>query len=148
MASRLDRTQRAIPFVLSVIALGLALALLVREAASRTLPARADNLLGALSLALIAIAYLTYQMNMRPGLKELFKAALLSIAFLFWAANQLWSDKSFAMPLNNIAVGLFVLDVFLVIVGWPASSTDGSFAESCTSCSPCSCTCHHSQRLE
>jgi hypothetical protein len=30
---------------------------------------------------------------------------------------------------NDIAVALFVLDVFFVIAGWPSSSPDESFAE-------------------
>jgi hypothetical protein len=30
---------------------------------------------------------------------------------------------------NDIAIGLFVLDVFLVMIGWPATSPDESFAE-------------------
>ena len=38
-------------------------------------------------------------------------------------------DSPRAMLLNDIAIGLFVLDVFLVMIGWPATSTDESFAE-------------------
>jgi hypothetical protein len=48
-----------------------------------------------------------------------------------WAANQLWPSLHQATLFNDIAIALFVLDVFLVIIGWPAASPDGSFAESC-----------------
>jgi hypothetical protein len=30
---------------------------------------------------------------------------------------------------NDIAIALFVLDVFLVMIGWPETSGDESFAE-------------------
>ena len=60
---------------------------------------------------------------------EVVKAALLAIAFLFWAANQLWPDIPQATFFNDIAIALFVLDVFLVMIGWPGSSPDESFGE-------------------
>jgi hypothetical protein len=30
---------------------------------------------------------------------------------------------------NDIAIALFVLDVFLIIIGWPGSAPDESFGE-------------------
>jgi hypothetical protein len=54
---------------------------------------------------------------------------MLAAAFLCWAANQLWPDRREATLLNDIAIALFVLDVFLVMAGWPAASPDESFAE-------------------
>ena len=78
---------------------------------------------------MIAIAYLVYQSVHRPSGKEWLKAILLAVAFLFWAANQCWRDPRQAMVFNDIAIALFVLDVFLVMIGWPAASPDGSFGE-------------------
>jgi hypothetical protein len=78
---------------------------------------------------MIAVAYLVYQAMHRPGRMEMLKAALLAAAFLLWAANQMWPELRAATLFNDGAIALFVLDVFLVIVGWPASSPDGSFAE-------------------
>jgi hypothetical protein len=95
-------------------------------------PPRAHDVLGAFPLAMIAIAYLVYQAAHRPARKELFKAILLAIAFLFWSANQLWPSLPQATLCNDIAIALFVLDVFLVMIGWPATSPDESFAEACT----------------
>lgn len=57
------------------------------------------------------------------------KAGLLAVAFLLWAANQFWPNLSAATLLNDGAIGLFVLDMFLVIVGWPSTSPDESFGE-------------------
>jgi hypothetical protein len=99
------------------------------DLAPRLFPPRAHDLLGAFPLALIAIAYLVYQIEHRPPFLELVKAVLLAVAFLFWAANQFWPDSRQAMLFNDIAIGLFVLDVFLVMIGWPTSSPDESFAE-------------------
>jgi hypothetical protein len=31
---------------------------------------------------------------------------------------------------NDIAIALFVFDVFLVLIGWPSALPDSSFAES------------------
>ncbi len=89
----------------------------------------AHNLLGAFPLAMIALAYLWYQSVHRPSREEWLKAVLLAIAFLFWAANQLWPNLPQAILFNDIAIALFVLDIFLVMVGWPATSPDESFAE-------------------
>jgi hypothetical protein len=129
MYTRLDRAHRAVPVVLGVLTLLGVVVLLAWDLAPRLFPPRAHDLLGAFPLALIAIAYLVYQIEHRPAFLELVKAALLAVAFLFWAANQFWPDSRQAMLFNDIAIGLFVLDVFLVMIGWPASSPDESFAE-------------------
>lgn len=115
--------------LLGALTLASVAVLLVWDAMPRLFPANAHNLLGALPLALIAVAYLVYQTIRRPGPAELFKAALLATAFLFWAANQYWPDSPRSTLYNDVAIALFVLDVFFVLVGWPASSPDESFAE-------------------
>lgn len=129
MRARLDRVQQGVPVVLSLFALASALALLFRDALPRMFTPGAHNVLGALPLALIALAYMAYQAITRPSAQELVKAILLSTAFLLWAANQFWPEKPYASLLNDLAIGLFVLDVFLVIIGWPMSSPDESFVE-------------------
>jgi hypothetical protein len=60
---------------------------------------------------------------------EFLKAVMLAVAFLFWGANQLWPNLPQATLFNDIAIALFVLDVFLVMLGWPATSLDESFGE-------------------
>jgi hypothetical protein len=129
MYSRLDRAHRAVPVILGVISLASVVLLLVWDAIPKQFPLRAHDVLGALPLALIALAYLTYQAAHRPAPLEVLKAVLLAVAFLFWAANQLWPDIPQTMLFNDIAIALFVLDVFLVMIGWPGSSPDESFAE-------------------
>ena len=129
MKLRLDRAHRALPVLLGAITLALAVVLLIGDARPRLFPSRAHDFLAAAPLALIAVAYLIYQSVRRPGGAELFKATLLAIAFTLWGANQFWPDAAAATLCNDLAIGLFVLDVFLVMVGWPASSPDESVAE-------------------
>ena len=129
MYTRLDRIHRAIPTLLGILTLAGVAVLLVWYVRPALFPAGAHNLLGALPLALIAVAYLVYQSAHRPPLRELFKAVMLAVAFLFWAANQMWPNLPQATLYNDIAIALFVLDVFLVMVGWPATSPDEAFAE-------------------
>ena len=78
---------------------------------------------------MIAFSYLVYQIAHRPARMEFAKAVMLAVAFLFWAANQLWPNLRQATLFNDIAIALFVLDVFLVMAGWPPTSPDESFAE-------------------
>lgn len=131
MYSRLDWSRRGFPVLLGLAALLSVGVLLAWDLSPRLFPPRAHDLLGAFPLAMIAIAYLVYQAAHRPARKEIFKAILLAIAFFFWAANQLWPTLPQTTLLNDIAIALFVLDVFLVMIGWPATSPDESFAESC-----------------
>jgi hypothetical protein len=129
MYTRLDRAHRAIPVLLGIVTLAGVAALLVWDAAPALFPTRAHDLLGAFPLAMIAFAYLIYQSVHRPSPMEWLKAILLAVAFIFWAFNQFWRDPHQAIVFNDIAIALFVLDVFLVIVGWPPGSPDESFGE-------------------
>jgi hypothetical protein len=131
MISRLDRSRRTLPVILGVVTLVDVAALLCWDAFPWLFPAGSHEILAAYALAMIAIAYLFYQAAHRPSRAEFLKAVLLAIAFLFWAANQLWPSLPQATLFNDIAIALFVFDIFLVMVGWPASSHDESFAETC-----------------
>jgi hypothetical protein len=129
MYSRLDRTHRAIPVALGVITLVSAGMLFVWDVDPALFPATGHAFLEAFALAMIAFAYLIYQSAHRPPLKEWIKAILLAMAFLCWAANQVWPDPRQAILFNDVAIALFILDVFLVMIGWPGTSPDESFAE-------------------
>ena len=131
MYIRLNRAHRALPVILGAVTLAGVGVLLAWDAFPQLFPARAHDLLAAFPLAMIAFAYLVYQSAHRPARQEAAKAILLAVAFLFWAANQLWPNLRQATLFNDIAIALFVLDVFLVMAGWPATSPDESFAETC-----------------
>jgi hypothetical protein len=129
MYIRLDRSHRALSVLLGVVTLASVGVLFVWDAFPGKFPARSHDFLAAFALAMIAVAYLVYQAAHRPSRSELVKAVLLAIAFLFWAANQLWPNLPQATLFNDVAIALFVFDVFLVMVGWPATSPDESFGE-------------------
>jgi RsiW-degrading membrane proteinase PrsW (M82 family) len=120
-----DRARKLVPLVLGIVTLAGVVLLFVEDAAPRLLPARSHEVLAAFSLAMIACAYMVFQLAHHRPLAELVKTILLAAAFLFWAANQLWPSLPQASLFNDIAIGLFVLDVFFVIAGWPAGSNGG-----------------------
>jgi hypothetical protein len=129
MYTRLSRAHRAIPVVLGAVTLAWVGMLLAWDVFPGFFPPHAHDFLAAFPLAMIAFAYLLYQSAHRPAPMEVVKASILAAAFLFWAANQFWPNLRQATLFNDIAIGLFVLDVFLVMIGWPESSPDESFAE-------------------
>jgi hypothetical protein len=140
-----DRARRLVPLILGIVTLAGVVLLFVEDAAPRLLPARSHDVLAAFSLAMIACAYVVFQLarHRAPGaLAELAKTILLAAAFLFWAANQLWPNLPQASLFNDIAIGLFVLDVFLVIAGWPPES-NGTFLDDCCGrgANRCRCGC-------
>ena len=140
------RARRLVPLTLGGLTLAGVALLFTDDAVPRLFPAGNHAALAAFSLAAIAIAYLIFQCA-RPdvsiGAGGIVKAALLAAAFLFWAANQFWPNLPQAGLFNDVAIGLFVLDVFLAMAGWPPESGDGVFGESCgcggKRCEACGC---------
>jgi hypothetical protein len=130
MKANLDWAHRAFPVYLGAFTLVSVVALLAWDLFPDRFPAHAHDILGALPLALIAVAYLAYQAARKPGRAEVLKAILLAAAFLLWAGNQLWPVAACSTLLNDLAIALFVLDIFFVLIGWPATSPDESFGES------------------
>jgi hypothetical protein len=119
MSIRLGRGRRSLPVILCVVTLASVGVLLLWDIVPRFFPARAHDFLAAFPLAMIACACLAYEAVRRPARSELIKAILLACAFLFWAANQLWPDLHQATLFNDIAIALFVFDVFLAIISRP-----------------------------
>lgn len=94
--------------------------LLLWNAVPARFPAHAHETLSALPLALIAIAWVLHGLASRPTFPQLARTGLLAAAFLFWSANQWWPELAQATLFNDLAVALFVLDVWLVIRARPA----------------------------
>jgi hypothetical protein len=115
----MTRPRVAFATALAITTLISSALLLVWDARPALFAARAHDYLAAFALAVIAVAWLVFQREHRIGPMEWIKAILLAAAFLFWAANQLWPNDTKAMLFNDIAVALFVLDVFLSMIGWP-----------------------------
>jgi hypothetical protein len=151
----MGRVRRLVPLALGVATLAGVVLLFVDDSAPRMFPTGSHAVLAAFSLAAIALAYLIFQLmrrdvSMGPG--GIVKAVLLAAAFLFWAANQFWPNLKQAALFNDVAIGLFVLDVFLVIVGWPAEASGGVFGEGggCGGkrCEACGCYMGGGRRVE
>jgi hypothetical protein len=75
------------------------------------------RVVSALPLVAIALACLAYHATWRPEPFDLLKRVLLSAAFLFWAANQLFPEEGWAPVANDVAIALFVLDLALILSG-------------------------------
>ncbi len=107
------------PIALGAVTLLTLVPLLAWDIAPTLFPSRAHDVLSAVPLTAVAVAYLLYQGVRRVSAMEFAKALLSAVAFLFWAANQFLPDDPRSTLFNDIAVAAFVLDVVLVIVGWP-----------------------------
>jgi hypothetical protein len=104
-----------------VIAIAAGVVLLAGDAAPQLFPSRCHDYLAAFALATIAVAFLALRLFQGATPVDWAKAVILAAAFLFWAANQYWPSAPQATLFNDIAIGLFVLDVFFVIAGWPSN---------------------------
>jgi hypothetical protein len=122
MSIRTAWNRRLLPVILCIVTLVSVGVLLLWDILPGLFPVGAHDLLAAFPLALIACACLVYEALRRPAPSELIKAILLACAFLFWAANQFWPALRQATLFNDIAIALFVLDVFLAIIGRPVSA--------------------------
>jgi hypothetical protein len=121
MSIRIAWDRRLLPVILCIVTLVSVGMLIVWDILPGLFPARAHDFLAAFPLALVACTCLVYEAVRRPAPSELIKAILLACAFLFWAANQFWPGLRQATLFNDMAIGLFVFDVFLAIVGRPVS---------------------------
>ena len=130
MSSHQDYARRQLPRILGLATLAVVVLLLVQDAAPGLFPAGSHRILAAFSLGMIACACLAFQAAHRTGAMELAKASVLAAAFLFWAANQLWPNLPQAPLFNDVAIGLFVLDAFLAIAGWPPAAKASFFPQS------------------
>jgi hypothetical protein len=119
MSIRFDRDHRSVPVILCLVTLVSVGVLLLWDFLPGLFPPRAHDFLAALPLALIACTVLVYEALRRPARSEVVKAILLAFAFLFWSGNQFWPTSRPATLFNDIAIGLFVFDVFLAIIGRP-----------------------------
>jgi hypothetical protein len=117
--SILRRDRRSLPVIVCVVTLISVGVLLVWDLVPGLFPAKAHDFLAALPLAMIACVCLLYEAVRRPSRSELIKAILLACAFLFWAANQLWPTLPHATLFNDLAIALFVFDVFLAMTSRP-----------------------------
>jgi hypothetical protein len=122
MSIRLDWSLRSAPLALCIVTLVSVAVLLLSDSLPGLFPPGAHDYLAAFPLAMIACACLTYEAIRHPARSEVVKAILLASAFLFWSANQFWPTLRQATLFNDIAIGLFVFDVFLAMTSRPVET--------------------------
>jgi hypothetical protein len=124
MTVGLARAQRVMPVGLAALTLVSVGVLLVVDTIPYRFSSQAHDRLAALPLILVAVAHVIYQAFQRAPFTQWAKTGLLSLAFLFWAANQLCANRALATLFNDIAIAAFVVDA-LLIIGWhPRASRD------------------------
>jgi hypothetical protein len=106
---------QSIPRAVALFTVVTLVPLLIWDMSPGVFPDNAHDVLAAAPLALIGIACLAHAVVRRVPLPELVKSGALAAAFFFWAANQLWPQHPQATLFNDIAVALFVVDVFLTL---------------------------------
>jgi hypothetical protein len=127
----LRRLVSRLPLAIGSIAMLSLVPLLAWDVAPDRFPSRSHDLFGAGPLLAIAIAYFAQQLVQRPPLLGWMRAGIVVAAFVAWAANQYLPDNGLATLWNDIAIALFVIDIFFSLakapsigVTWPA--TDAS----------------------
>jgi hypothetical protein len=104
------RFLRLFIWTIVVIALVTGAILLVSDLFWTSFP---HTLISAAPLLCIGLAYLGFQVLIRPKLLNLFKAFILSSAFIMWGIDQLLPAGWTATTLGDIVIVLYVLDL-----GW------------------------------
>ena len=87
--------------------------LLVKDTPLSLLQHLAHAPISAIPLLLIGLASLCFQVVIRPTPLDLFKAGLVSAAFLLWGIDQLLPTGWIATTLGDIVIVLYVIDL-----GW------------------------------
>jgi hypothetical protein len=106
---------KVITGLLLALAVVSSAALLALDASRGFREGDARRVVSALPLIAIALACLAFHATWTPEPLDLLKRVLLSAAFLFWAANQLFPSRGWAPVANDIAIALFVLDLALIL---------------------------------
>jgi hypothetical protein len=106
---------RTVTVVLLAVALAGSLLLLGLDVSPGFREGNARRVVSAMPLIAIALACLAFHATWTPEPLDLLKRVLLSAAFLFWAATQLFPRAGWTAVANDMAIALFVLDLALIL---------------------------------
>ncbi len=96
-----------------LLAFGSGALLLLKDTPLSLLQYLAHAPISALPLLLIGVASLCFQVVIRPTPLDLFKACIVSAAFILWGIDQLLPTGWVATTLGDIVIILYVIDL-----GW------------------------------
>jgi hypothetical protein len=99
--------------VLIVLAFGSGAVLLANDVPWLPVTPLAHAPISAVPLLLIGLAALGFQFVIRPNLLDLFKAMIVSTAFLLWGTDQLLPAGWLATAVGDLVIVLYVIDL-----GW------------------------------
>lgn len=99
--------------IVIVLAFGSGAVLLANDLSRLIFTPFAHAPISALPLLLIGLASLGFQFVLRPNLLDLFKACIVSTAFLLWGIDQLLPAGWLATTVGDIVIVLYVIDL-----GW------------------------------
>jgi hypothetical protein len=109
------------PLAIGAIAMLSLAPLLAWDVVPTRYPPRSHDLLGALPLLAIAASYFAQQLVQKPSRLGWLRAKVVVAAFVAWAINQYWPEHLTATLWNDIAIALFVIDVFLSLTKAPGA---------------------------
>jgi hypothetical protein len=108
----------AMTWFLIIMALGAGVVLLFDDFVPEKLAFLPHAPISAAPLLLIGAASLGFQAISRPNLLDLFKALIVSLAFIFWGIDQMLPAGRLATSLGDIVIVLYVIDL-----GWMMAAT-------------------------
>jgi hypothetical protein len=110
----MERPKRAdLPLALAALAVLALGPLLLWNVSPAAFGADAHDRLAPLPLGLVAASSLLHQLRGAASRIGRLRAVMLSVGFCLWAATQLWPAWPHALRLNDLAIALFVLEIFL-----------------------------------
>jgi hypothetical protein len=107
------QARRIVSTAAGAITLAALVALLLWHLRPDRFPPHAHDLLASLPLVVMVLAMMFDHLARRARPGELARAALLAVGFLLWAATQLYPELPQGLLLNDLAIALFVADLFL-----------------------------------
>jgi hypothetical protein len=117
IASLLQGVVYVFTGLLIVLALATGAGLLLDDLAPHILVGLPHAPISAAPLLLIGAASLGFQILTRPGLLDLFKALLVSLAFILWGIDQMLPSGWLATTIGDVVIVLYVIDL-----GWMMGS--------------------------
>jgi hypothetical protein len=122
IASFLQRVVFLFTWLLIVLALVAGAILLLDDLALHRLVRLPHAPVSAAPLLLVGAAFLGFQVLTRPKPLDLFKALLVSSAFILWGIDQMLPPGWWASTLGDLVITLYVIDL-----GWMMGSALSSF---------------------
>ncbi len=117
IASFLQRVVYVFTWLLIVLALVAGAMLLLYDLALLRQFGLPHAPVSAAPLLLVGVAFLGFQVLTRPKPLDLFKALLVSSAFILWGIDQMLTPGWWASTLGDVVITLYVIDL-----GWMMGS--------------------------